>query len=52
MARPIKETPTLRGKDARTFEKKINNPRTITREEIKAARESFDRVMSIAKLAF
>ena len=52
MARPIKETPILIGKDARVFEEKINNPRIVTQAEIKAARESYDRLMSIAKFAF
>lgn len=52
MARPIKETPTLTGNDAKVFEEKINNPRTVTQAEVKAARESYDRVMSIAKFVF
>lgn len=52
MARPIKETPTLTGKDARAFDRKINNPRPVTQAEIKAARESYNRVKSIAKFVF
>ncbi len=52
MARPIKETPTLKGKDARAFEKKINHPRNISQAEIKAARASYNRVSSIAKFSF
>lgn len=52
MARPIKETPTLKGRDARAFEKKINHPRNVTQAEIRAARESYDRISSIAKFSF
>ena len=52
MARPIKETPTLKGKEARAFESKINHPRSITQAEIRAARASYDRVSSIAKVSF
>lgn len=52
MARPIKETPTLKGREARVFEHKISHPRKVTQAEIKAARESYDRVSSIAKFSF
>lgn len=52
MARPIKETPVLRGKDARIFEEKINNPRTVSQAEVNAARESYERIMSIAQFKF
>jgi hypothetical protein len=52
MARPIKETPTLKGREACAFEKKINHPRNISQAEIKAARASYDRVISIAKFSF
>jgi hypothetical protein len=33
MARPIKDTPVLKGRDAREFEKKIANPIPISKEE-------------------
>ncbi|MDE7456853.1 MAG: hypothetical protein K2M96_09150 [Prevotella sp.] len=49
MARPIKDTPILKGKDAKVFEEKINHPRTVSQAEIQAARDSYDRVVSIAK---
>lgn len=52
MARPIKDTPVLRGKDARIFEEKINNPRTVSQAEVNAARESYERIMSIAQFKF
>lgn len=52
MARPIKETPILKGKDAKMFERKINHPHTVSQAEIQAARDSYDRVMSIAKFVF
>lgn len=51
MARPIKETPTLRGNDARVFAEKVNNPRKVSRAEIKAAYESYKRIVNIAKFA-
>ena len=51
MARPIKETPTLKGKDARVFEGKVKNPRTVSKEEVQAARASYDRIKSIAKFS-
>jgi len=44
MARPIKETPTLYGADARRFEKEIANPKKISakeRKEMDAAYEWF-----------
>lgn len=52
MARPIKETPTLKGREARVFESKITHPRIITQAEVKAARASYDRISSIAKFSF
>ena len=52
MARPIKETPTLRGEDARIFEKKIANPKPVSREDVLAAQNAYNRVMSIAKFSF
>lgn len=52
MARPIKETPTLKGKEAVVFEQKISNPRPVTREAVEAAREAYNNVISIAKFNF
>lgn len=52
MARPIKETPTLYGEDARVFEQKIANPKPVTKEDVLAARNAYDKFMSIAKFPF
>ena len=52
MARPIKETPTLRGKDARIFEAKLKNPRTVSQAEVRSAREAYHRIMSNVKFSF
>ena len=52
MARPIKETPTLRGEEAVAFEQRISHPNEVTREDVNAARDSYNRVMSIAKFVF
>lgn len=43
MARPIKETPVLTGKDAKRFEKEIqgNASRKVSQEEYKRAEEAF-----------
>jgi hypothetical protein len=51
MARPIKETPVLTGKDARVFEEKINNPREVSQAEVESAREAYDYIKSIATFA-
>ncbi|MCF0215865.1 MAG: hypothetical protein HUK21_05280, partial [Fibrobacteraceae bacterium] len=48
MARPIKETPTLYGEDARIFEKKVANPRPVSKEEVLAAQDAYNKIMSIA----
>ncbi len=40
MATPIKETPILRGRDARRFMKAIANPQKVSRQEIERMRES------------
>lgn len=51
MARPIKDTPTLRGKDARIFEKKIANSKPVSREDVLAAKNAYNSVMSIVILS-
>jgi hypothetical protein len=51
MAKPIKETPVLKGKDARTFLEKIqksSDNRNTTKENVRI-RENFNRLNSIAK---
>lgn len=40
MARPIKETPVLRGKDAENFARRIANPSPVSNSEKEAARKS------------
>lgn len=52
MATPIKETPVLVGEEALRFATKIDNPRTVSIEEVKAARQSYEAVLSIAKFKF
>ena len=52
MARPIKETPTLRGEDARIFEKKIANPKPVSREDILATQDVYDKIISIENFPF
>ena len=52
MSRPIKETPTLYGKDARVFEKKIANFKPVSREDVLAAQDAYNKFMSIAKFSF
>jgi hypothetical protein len=37
MARPIKETPVLRGEDARRFMERIENPPKVSLEEVRRA---------------
>ena len=54
MATPIKETPVLKGNDARIFMAKINDPNkrnSISEEARKRMREGFDRInaMSLKK---
>ncbi|MCQ2312713.1 MAG: hypothetical protein MJZ84_04610 [Paludibacteraceae bacterium] len=52
MARPIKETPTLYGEDARRFEYAVEHPRLATKEEITNIEASHLRMTSIANFAF
>jgi alkanesulfonate monooxygenase SsuD/methylene tetrahydromethanopterin reductase-like flavin-dependent oxidoreductase (luciferase family) len=42
MARPIKETPVLKGRDARRFAAKIANPVPISKEEREKAEKLFE----------
>ncbi len=46
MARPIKETPVLKGKDARHFEKEIkrNEARKVSNEKYQRAIDVYRRV--------
>ena len=52
MARPIKETPTLYGEDARRFEYAVKHPRKVSAEEMRKMDEGYQRMMSIIDFAF
>lgn len=45
MARPIKEPPILYSEDARRFEVRMNQKRTVPQEEIDQVKKSYDIVM-------
>lgn len=51
MAKPIKETPVLKGKDARIFLEKIktSSDNRNTKKENLRIRENFNKLNSIAK---
>lgn len=44
MARPIKETPVLRGNDARRFTERLNNPPKASAEEVRKAQAVYHAV--------
>ena len=48
MARPIKETPTLYGADARKFEKLIENPKPASSEEKERIMRTYETMKAIA----
>lgn len=52
MARPIKETPTLHGEEARVFAEKVAHPRPVTREEVLRAERVYREVMANADFRF
>ena len=41
MARPIKETPTLYGEDARRFAYAVEHPKPVSSESVKRARRTY-----------
>ena len=41
MARPIKETPTLYGEDARRFAYAVEHPKPVSAEKVRRAREVY-----------
>lgn len=45
MARPIKETPILFGEDARRFEERMKQKRTVPQEEIDRVKRHYEIVM-------
>jgi len=52
MARPIKETPTLYGEDARRFAYAVEHPRKVSAEEMRRMKESYELISSIAHFDF
>lgn len=48
MARPIKETPVLRGRDAETFARRLENPTPVSKEEKDAARKAYEAFKAIS----
>ncbi len=48
MARPIKETPELYGKDAERFENLIAHTRPVSAEEKERARRAYELMKSIS----
>ena len=49
MAREIKETPVLTGKDAVRFKKRMNETRVVSKEEIERVKKNYEYIISIAK---
>lgn len=52
MARPIKETPTLYGEDARRFAYAVEHPLKVTDEEIAEIIDSCRRISAMATFTF
>ena len=48
MAKPIKETPELFGKDAERFERMISHPEPVSEEEKERARKAYEMMKSIS----
>lgn len=48
MARPIKETPVLTGKDAKKFADRIANPAPVSQTEKEAARNAYEAFKAIS----
>ena len=48
MARPIKETPVLTGKDAARFAERIANPTPVSEAEKEAARKAYEALKAIS----
>lgn len=49
MARPIRETPILFGKDAARFEERMKQKRVISKEERERMKKNYEYFKSIAK---
>ena len=48
MARPIKETPILKGKDAERFLRLMDEVQPVSKEELEKMRKDYEYFMSIA----
>lgn len=49
MARPIKETPVLRGKDAHNFLKETGNVKKVSAEESQRIKKNYEAVKAMFK---
>lgn len=49
MARPIKETSILTGKDAEPFVKSMSEKRTVSNKEIERVKKNYEYILSITK---
>ncbi|MDT0649749.1 hypothetical protein [Autumnicola edwardsiae] len=52
MAKPIKETPILRGKDARNFVSNNRAVKKVSEEEKRQIKESYNALKGISRFAF
>jgi hypothetical protein len=52
MARPIKETPELKGKDAIRFEKIISKPAPVSKEWKESSKKAYEFLKSISNFQF
>ena len=52
MARPIKETPTLYGEDARRFAYAVEHPKPVSAEDAQRAWDIYREMKNIAEFAF
>lgn len=48
MARPIKETPILKGNDAKEFAKNIENPTPVSKADKEAAKRAYEAFKAIS----
>ncbi|MDR2594458.1 MAG: hypothetical protein LBC87_06800 [Fibromonadaceae bacterium] len=48
MARPIKETPTIKGKDSIRFQEAMDNPIPVSKEQKEKQRRAYEFMKSIA----
>lgn len=48
MARPIKDTPVVTGKDAKKFAERMANPTPETKEEKAAAKKAYEAIKAIS----